>query len=260
MDTSASDAAIDPATPRRVASRKAGRVLLALGNERAPIRSLREAHRFAEALGAELHVIRVVPATSQPVSPPSMAWRGLCARLNGSSRRPAIPESSATDATGTSSHFSAEHHRRRHRGRTEFGVGSAERKPSAGATLPSSPSGSSPWLSSSKPSGRCPPERPRCPPAAGGRTAARPQRRRAPGLPDQRANPCGHATTCRPAAPRPRGSRAGAGAGARVHPASREGELGRLRIPAPLRGADGGALRGAAPARCIRREPARRVR
>ena len=70
MNASALDAAIDPAAPRRVASRKAGRVLLALGNERAPIRALREAQRFAEALGAELHVLRVVPAAGHPVSPP----------------------------------------------------------------------------------------------------------------------------------------------------------------------------------------------
>jgi nucleotide-binding universal stress UspA family protein len=40
-----------------------------LGTERAPIRALREAHRFARAIGAELHVIRVVPTTARLASP-----------------------------------------------------------------------------------------------------------------------------------------------------------------------------------------------
>lgn len=86
MSASSLDAAIeivDPATPRRVASRKAGRVLLALGSERAPIRALREAHRFAGALGAELHVIRVVPATGKLVSP---SLNGLARALREAQR------------------------------------------------------------------------------------------------------------------------------------------------------------------------------
>lgn len=72
MSASAVDATIEivsPAVPRQLAGRKAGRVLFAIGNERAPIRALREAHRFARALGAELHVIRVVP-TAGVGSPP----------------------------------------------------------------------------------------------------------------------------------------------------------------------------------------------
>lgn len=49
------------------------RVLLALGGERLAARALREAHAFARALGAELHVIRIVPrvhgdTTEGPVS------------------------------------------------------------------------------------------------------------------------------------------------------------------------------------------------
>jgi nucleotide-binding universal stress UspA family protein len=74
MSASAVDAAIEivsPAVPLASKPRKAGRVLLALGTERAPIRALREAHRFAQALGAELHVIRVVPTTAR-LSAPSL--------------------------------------------------------------------------------------------------------------------------------------------------------------------------------------------
>jgi nucleotide-binding universal stress UspA family protein len=48
---------------------KGERVLLALGTERVPIHTLRETHRFAAAMGAELHVIRVVSAAVRPASP-----------------------------------------------------------------------------------------------------------------------------------------------------------------------------------------------
>jgi K+-sensing histidine kinase KdpD len=51
--------------PRLVVSQKVERVLLALGTERVPIHTLRETHRFAAAIGAELHVIRVVPAAAR---------------------------------------------------------------------------------------------------------------------------------------------------------------------------------------------------
>lgn len=72
MSARATNAAIEIvnlAMPPKIASRKARRLLLALGNERAPIGALREAYRFAEAIGAELHVIRVVTTTGQLVSP-----------------------------------------------------------------------------------------------------------------------------------------------------------------------------------------------
>lgn len=74
MSASASDAALElvpPVTMPTSAPREARRVLLALGIERSPIRALRGAYRFAKAIGAELHVIRVVSATVQ-LPPPSL--------------------------------------------------------------------------------------------------------------------------------------------------------------------------------------------
>jgi K+-sensing histidine kinase KdpD len=56
-------------TPRLVMQKKVERVLLALGTERVPIHTLRETHRFAAALGAELHVIRVVSSAARLASP-----------------------------------------------------------------------------------------------------------------------------------------------------------------------------------------------
>lgn len=59
-----------PASAGKIPRRPPVRVLLALGNERAPIQALREAQRFAGALSAQLHVIRIVPSTPRLVSPP----------------------------------------------------------------------------------------------------------------------------------------------------------------------------------------------
>jgi nucleotide-binding universal stress UspA family protein len=52
------------------------RVLIAFGGERAPVRALRDAFRFALALGAEPHVLRVVaPGSSAKLIPRHMAGR-----------------------------------------------------------------------------------------------------------------------------------------------------------------------------------------
>jgi nucleotide-binding universal stress UspA family protein len=56
-------------SPRLVVPQRVQRVLLALGAERAPIHTLRETQRFAAAIGAELHVVQVVPATAWLGSP-----------------------------------------------------------------------------------------------------------------------------------------------------------------------------------------------
>jgi nucleotide-binding universal stress UspA family protein len=79
VSASADDAAMEiggPPTPRRIAPQGQERVLLALGAERAPIHTLRETLRFAAALGAELHVIRVLPASGLLVAPSldCVAW------------------------------------------------------------------------------------------------------------------------------------------------------------------------------------------
>src|SRR6187401_2747156 len=72
MSTAGDDADIKidrQPTSRLVVQKKVDRVLLALGTERSPIHTLRETLRFAAAMGAELHVIRVVSATARPASP-----------------------------------------------------------------------------------------------------------------------------------------------------------------------------------------------
>jgi nucleotide-binding universal stress UspA family protein len=65
------------------------RLLLGFGGERAPVHALREAFRFALALGAEFHVIRVVgPGSPRELTPRHMAERARheAQRLIGAGR------------------------------------------------------------------------------------------------------------------------------------------------------------------------------
>jgi hypothetical protein len=78
MDRSAPRA---PASPDKLLDRASApepmpRVLIAFGGERAPVSALRDALRFALALGAEPHVLRVVaPGSSAKLIPRHMAGR-----------------------------------------------------------------------------------------------------------------------------------------------------------------------------------------
>jgi nucleotide-binding universal stress UspA family protein len=69
MSATSDDADIGGQLPSaRLVPQRVERLLLALGTERVPIHTLRETQRFAAAIGAELHVIRVVPAIGRPGS------------------------------------------------------------------------------------------------------------------------------------------------------------------------------------------------
>ena len=65
-----------PLTPERDAPGHTPRLLIAFGGERAPVRALRDAFRFAVAIGAEPHVLRVVaPGVSSSLTPRDMIDR-----------------------------------------------------------------------------------------------------------------------------------------------------------------------------------------